>query len=295
MRSFISFQPGEQRACAGCHESRTIAPRAAPAPLAAYHSPSVPLPAPWGERAINFLRDVQPVLDAHCVRCHHGLKPAGGLDFCGGLTSFDLAVAGYGYNRAYTTLLTRGLVSCSPARSQDASITPPLAYGSLRSKLIEILGKAPHSQRVSMSDEDRLRLTMWIDANAPYHDRFIDKRASPSAYDLAADGQLRASLKAIHERRCAGCHRADEVTRLDWIDLYDAKQSLFLTAPLGGSPGIMAKCAGTVYADARDADYRAALQLVSHALDRAWAYPRRDLAALSREPVLKQARPIHQR
>ena len=29
MRSFISFQPGEQRGCVGCHESKAVAPHAA--------------------------------------------------------------------------------------------------------------------------------------------------------------------------------------------------------------------------------------------------------------------------
>ncbi|MBI5397365.1 MAG: discoidin domain-containing protein [Verrucomicrobia bacterium] len=280
MRSFISFQRGEQRACAGCHESRSVVPRPAPTPLAAKRPPSALIPPPWGDRAVNFLRDVQPVFDAHCVRCHSGLKPAGGLDFCGGLTSFDLAVPGYGYNRAYATIMAHGLVSCSPSRAQDATITPPLAYGSHKSKLIEALGKEPHTQRVILSAEEKLRLVMWIDANAPYHDRFINKRAPQPAYDLAADGELRASLKAIHKRRCAGCHRADEVTRLDWINIHDAKRSLFLNAPLAKCSGGAGKCDGVVYADAQDADYRAASGLVSAAVKRAWANPRRDLVSM---------------
>jgi len=282
MRSFISFQPGEHRACAGCHESRAVVPRPAPSALAAKRPPSALIPPPWGDRPVNFLRDVQPVLDAHCVRCHSGLKPAGGLDFCGGLISFDLAVPGYGYNRAYATIMAAGLVSCSPARAQDATITPPLAYGSHKSKLIEALGKEPHAKRVSLSAEDKLRLVMWIDANAPYHDQFINKRPPQPAYDLAADRELQANLKAIHERRCAGCHRADEVTRLDWINIHDAKQSLFLTAPLNKDGGGTAKCTGTIYADTQDADYRAALKLVNDTVDRAWANPRRDLATMKR-------------
>jgi hypothetical protein len=281
MRSFISFQPGEQRACAGCHETRAVVPRLAPTALAAKRLPSALIPAPWGDRPINFLRDVQPVLDRYCVRCHGGLKPAGGLDFCGGLTSFDRAVPGYGYNRAYATIMERGLVSCSPARAQDATITPPLAYGAHKSKLIESLGKEPHTQRVKLSAEEKLRLTMWIDANAPYHDRFINKRAPRPAYDLAADMELRASLKTIHERRCAGCHRADEVTRLDWINLHDATRSLFLNAPLAKCSGGTGKCDGVVYADAQDADYQAAAGLVSAAVKRAWENPRRDLVSMT--------------
>ncbi len=283
MRSFISFQPGEQRACAGCHESRSVVPRVTPVSLAAQRPPSALLPPPWGDRPVNFLRDVQPVLDRQCVRCHSGLKPAGGLDFCGGLTSFDLAVPGYGYNRAYATIMAHGLVSCSPARAQDASITPPLAYGWHKSKLVAVLEKEPHAQRVRLTAEEQLRLAMWIDANAPYHDLFINKRATPPAYDLAADRELHGKLKAIHERRCAGCHRADEVTRLDWINLHDAPQSLFLKAPLAKCSGGAGKCDGGVYADIHDADYQAAAGLVNAAVKRAWAQPRRDLVYTRRE------------
>lgn len=287
MRSFISFQRGERRACAGCHESRGIVPRPAPFPAAALRPPSNPILPPWGDRPVSFLRDVQPVLDRNCVGCHGGLRPAGGLDFYGGLTSFDLAVPGYGYNRAYATIMAQKLVSCSPAREQDATITPPLAYGSHKSKLIETLGKEPHAHRVKLDAEDKLRLTMWIDANAPYHDQFINKRAPQPAYDLAADHKLRVGLKAIHERRCAGCHSADEITRLDWINIHDARQSLFLAAPLAKGGGGTGKCDGAAYAGAQDADYHAALNLVSAAVQRAWAHPRRDLISIGRNTVSK--------
>lgn len=283
MRSFISFQRGEQRACAGCHESRSVAPRLAAAPRAASRPPSPFIRPPWGDRPISFLRDVQPVLDRHCVRCHGGLKPAGGLDLCGGLTSYDLAVAGYGYNRAYASILTRGLVSCSPARMQDATVTQPLAYGSLKSRLISAMDGTAHAKEVTLAPEEKLRLTMWIDANAPYHDRFIDKRASRPAYDLAADLELRGALRAIHERRCAGCHRADEVTRLDWIDLRDAERSLFLAAPLARGSGGDGKCAEATYADRLDADYRKVRDLVRGAVQRAWERPRRDLVSMGSE------------
>jgi hypothetical protein len=282
MRSFISFQPGERRACVGCHESRNVAPRAQrqPTPQALAQEPLRPQPPPWGARTLSFLRDVQPVLDRRCVSCHTGLKPAGDLDLSSGLTSYDLAVPGYGYNRAYASLIGKGLVACSPARQQDASITPPLAYGSLRSKLIEALGKAPHPEKAPLNDDERLRLLTWIDANAPYHDRFINKRPATPAYDLPADSDLRAQLGAIHERRCAACHPAADITRLDWIDLRDPARSLFLTAPLAQDSDGRERCTPPTYADSNDPDYRAARALVEAAVARQWERPRRDVAAL---------------
>lgn len=280
MRSFISFQPGEARGCIGCHETRATAP----APdrriaEALKGEPPATLPAPWGDRPVNFLRDVQPVLDRHCVECHGGLDPAGGLDFSGGLTSHDAEVAGYGYNRAFETILANGLVALSPARMQDASITPPFAYGAHRSRLFAALDDGTHKPELRLSAEDRLRIAMWIDANAPYHDRFVNKRAQAEAYDLPADRELREALHGIHARRCAACHDADAVTRLDWVDLASPARSRFLAAPLARAAGGEERCGETVYAGLDDPDHARARRLVHDAVTRAWTYPRRDLAA----------------
>ena len=81
--------------------------------------------------------------------------------------------------------------------------------------------------------DERLSLTMWMDANAPYHDTFVNKRPTATAYDLAQDRELLASLKGIHERRCASCHTTDTVTRLDWIDIHQADRELVPARPLG--------------------------------------------------------------
>jgi mono/diheme cytochrome c family protein len=280
MRSFISFQPGEQRACTGCHESRTVAPVPPPqVRVAALARPaSDPLPPPWGDRPVSFLRDIQPVLDRHCVHCHTGLKPDGGVDLSPGLLSFDSQVAGYGHNRAYETILAQNLVSISAARAQDASITPPLAYGSHRSRLLLCLTNSAHCDTVRLGEDDRLRLTMWIDANAPYHDRFINKRSDKPVYDPAGDQALLKQLTTVHERRCGSCHQASDVTRLDWIDLQDPTHTLFLRAPLAQEAGGVPRCSAIPYRDANDPDYRAVRLLVEAAVQRAWREPRRDLA-----------------
>ena len=287
MRSFISLQPGEQRACAGCHESRGIAPRHAPDALAASLPPAKPLLPPWGTRPVSFLRDIQPILDRHCVECHSGLKPAGDLDFFGGLTEWSSQyehvwgkVPGYGFNRAFETINRAQLVAIAEPNIQDASITPVLAYGAHKSKLFTTLMQAPHTERVTLTQEERLCLTMWMDANAPYHDTFVNKRADSTAYDLAQDRELLASLKHIHEQRCAKCHPSDTVTRLDWIDIRDASRSVFLRAPLAKSAGGTEKCGQAVYPSETDPDYAAVRKLVDEAVSRAWANPRRDLQAL---------------
>ena len=274
MRSFISFQPGERRSCTGCHETREVAPPPAFPPVALLREPSEPVPPPWGTRPLSFLRDVQPVFDRHCVRCHAGLKPAGGLDFSGGLTASN--------NRCYDTIVAKRLVARSNV-GEDARGTQPLAFGSHRSKLVAVLRKAPHTERAKLPGDDWLRLVIWIDANAPYHDGFINKRAKTPPYDLAADRTLHAQLAAVHKRRCGACHKPADVARLDWIDLRDPARSLFLVAPLAREAGGAGTCRDTVYADRADPGYQAALGSVKAAVERAWARPRRDVRALVAE------------
>lgn len=282
MRSFISFQPGETRACVGCHESRGAAPPCRPQATRQSLSgePVAMIAPPWGARPISFLRDVQPVLDAHCVGCHAGLQPAGKLDFSAGLTAYDLAVPGYGYNRAYVTLMTNQLVARSPAREQDARVTMPLEYGSHKSRLIQALDDATHRSAVKLDATDRLRLTMWVDANAPYHDRFINKRAQSPVYDLAADRALHGALLAVHARRCAKCHKPDDVSRLDWIDIHEPRHSLFLTAPLADAAGGAGRCKAAPYQKIADPDYQKVLTLVRTAVQKTWSHPRRDVRSL---------------
>jgi mono/diheme cytochrome c family protein len=281
MRSFISFQPGEQRGCVGCHETRAEAPVSGKFPLALLREPSTAQPLPWGDRPLSFLRDVQPVFDKHCVRCHGGLKPAGDLDFSGGLTRRK-AIPAFAANRAYDTLRTHGLVSRSNIHD-DAKVTPPLAFGSHKSKLLHVLRDGTCSQRVRLSDEDWLRLVTWIDANAPYHDAFINKRAKEQPYDLPADDALFDKITAVHGRRCGGCHEVAEVTRPWWIDLRDPGNSLLLRAPLAKRAGGSGDCGPPPYESVQDEDYRAVRQLVQAAVATARARPRRDLRALIAE------------
>jgi mono/diheme cytochrome c family protein len=240
--------------------------------MALKHPPSPLEPPPWGsDRAISFLRDVQPVLDRNCVRCHSGLKPANGLDFSGGLTER--------YNRAWETINAAGLVSRSNV-GEDSRITQPLQFGSHRSKLIDVV-RSGHKGRVSLSSDDFLRLVTWVDANAIYDAGFINKRPQVQPHNLVADTELKRTIESVHARRCAQCHEPPSVSRLDWIDLRDPRQTRFLAAPLARESGGTGQCGG-VYANAQDADYAALLAVVRAAVRETWARPRRDVATLTR-------------
>jgi len=286
MRSFISFQPGEVRGCVGCHESRSAAPTPKPGQMALGREPSIPTPPPWGNRPLSFLRDIQPVLDRHCVACHGGLKPAAKIDLCGGLTTglrfktlHGRELGLDGHNRAYRSLITGGLVAYSNKSDPADALSKPLAFGSHRSKLIAALREGACGKRVELNSDEWLRLVTWVDGNAPYHDNFINTRPDKPAYDLPADEQLLGAIATIHTRRCTPCHTSQDVTRADWIDLRQPERSLFLAAPVAGDTGDR-RCSKPPYADVNDHDYRTVLKLVNDAVKKAWAKPRRDLEAL---------------
>lgn len=73
MRSWSTLQPGETASCLGCHEDKNTAPptvRGSIATLALRQPPAALLPFHGPARGFSFVREVQPILDKHCIRCH---------------------------------------------------------------------------------------------------------------------------------------------------------------------------------------------------------------------------------
>jgi hypothetical protein len=78
MRSWSTLQPGETFACAGCHESRNRAPNSDhPKTIAQIQGPQTLSPFYGPARGFSFLKEIQPILDRHCIRCHqdHSYRP----------------------------------------------------------------------------------------------------------------------------------------------------------------------------------------------------------------------------
>ncbi|HUT37571.1 MAG TPA: hypothetical protein VNE39_29090 [Planctomycetota bacterium] len=178
MRSHVTFQPGEVRGCRGCHESQAAAPAAARAPLALLREPDTPTPPPWGSaRLLGYEWLVQPILDRHCVRCHDSKDPKGVV-----LTSTRAAD---GFLQSFHTIFpdTTGkdkkampLVAVSN-RFSGAGISQAREFGSHKSRLIRVLlDDALHTKEVKLGEAEWLSLVTWVDANAPYYDRFFNRR-----------------------------------------------------------------------------------------------------------------------
>jgi hypothetical protein len=177
MRTFVNFQPGERRACVGCHEHRNRAP-ASRRVLALERAPARPCPQP-GEtapRPIHYPTDVQPILDRHCVACHNPKKAEGGIDLSGEMTEL--------FCRSYETMIHKDLVGYiqefvgpKPEGADAmgyAPAVPPYTYGSHKSKLIALV-RAGHYD-VKLPREDFVRLATWVDANAPYYGSYFGRR-----------------------------------------------------------------------------------------------------------------------
>jgi len=173
MRTFINLMPGEKRSCIGCHEVRRKAPalRNAALPQALDHGVQAlyPQPGDTGPRAVHYPRDVQPILDKHCIKCHSGKEPKGDLVLTG-------EPEGTYFSRSYEELTfndklqKKALVSflyTSTFGSAHVPLEPPLTFGSHRSKMVERIRKAPC--KAKLSREEFIKIVTWIDANAPFY------------------------------------------------------------------------------------------------------------------------------
>jgi hypothetical protein len=184
-------------------------------------------------------------------------------------------------NCAFETIIQHQLVAWSPVQG-DARTTQPLEFGSHKSKLVHVLRDGPCSKRVQLTADEWLTLITWIDANAPYHDQFVNKRQQQKPYSLPDDQTVIKNISPIHRQRCNSCHKIPDVTRPDWIDIHNPSQTLFLASPLAAEAGGSGKCGKTIYKNTNDPDYQKVRQLVETAVTQTWQFPRRDLKALRR-------------
>jgi len=162
MRSVTYLQPGERRGCVGCHEPPNTAAPARPL-MATRRPPSIIRRGPDGTLPLSYPRLVQPVLKRHCVRCHDGTAGPGksGLVLTG-------EPAGT-FTRSYNSLRPHVRWHEWGGRSITQTITRPGHCGADVSPLTAILGDADHRPHLDLSQADRRRLYLWLDANAPFY------------------------------------------------------------------------------------------------------------------------------
>jgi mono/diheme cytochrome c family protein len=162
MQSFVTLQPGETLGCVGCHEGRNRAPQAAR--MAAFSRPVSRIrPVDGVPQVYDFPRDVQPILDRHCVACHGPEKTAKGGPRSGGvLLTGD---RGPMFSHSYFMLSARRQLA--DGRNLPVSNYPPRALGTGAAGVFEKATSGDH-HGVRVDGRERTVLGLWVDTGAAY-------------------------------------------------------------------------------------------------------------------------------
>lgn len=295
MQSFLTVQPGETLGCIGCHENRTETMRQTSEHAALRRPPSTVRPINDIPDVFDFPRDIQPILDRHCVRCHdtdrhdlqHGRR-AGGVILTGDRGPF--------FSHSFWMLTVSG--QFSDGRNLPRSNYAPRTLGSAASPLLKLLDGSHYNAALTLHERSMVRL--WIDSGAPYAGTY-------AALGTGMIGSYREDIldrsdtnwpavkaaQPVLGKRCGTCHTggltlpdspsddsgmppwqsnfSDPRTRFSRHILYNLtrpEKSLLLLAPLAKEVGGYGICraAGTtttaVFAGTDDADYRLLLESV---------------------------------
>jgi len=279
MHSFLTVEPGERMSCVGCHEHRTETPRdVLSASLAAMGGePAQIQPYDGIPSVIDYPRDVQPILDRHCVRCHNPDQYDGKVDLCGDYTPM--------YTISYWTMQGRGLVSDN--RNRPVSNYPPYAVGTPKSRLLLFL--KPTHYEVKLTPKELTTVHLWIESSACYPGTYAS--LGNGSYPVSLGGPVAAGLK----KRCGGCHSRDHVDRRTRkktqivtfpgrrgsigpvFNLGRPEKSQLLLAPLSKKHGGHGMKGKTVFADTQDPLYRMLLAQLQEARRRLLAGKRFDM------------------
>jgi len=164
MASVTQVMPGEVQGCVGCHESRESSARA-DLPLSMKRLPVEITPPPWGAGPVDFVKQVQPVLDRYCVSCHSGPDPKG-IDLSNDKGRF--------FNMAYANLAVPKWVDFYWLNSAGTAVLKPMCSGSYVSGLTRLI-ESRHA-KVDVDDTSRRAIYAWIDANVPYYGTYENTR-----------------------------------------------------------------------------------------------------------------------
>lgn len=210
MQSFLTVQPGEVVGCAGCHEHRTTSVHPIPHTLAMRRPPSRVQPVEGVPEVLDFPRDIQPILDRHCVPCHGYEKTARGGPIAGNLVL--TGDRGPMFSHAYFTLTVTG--AFSDGRNRPASNLPPRAIGSSASRILSMANGSHHDAKLSPQELKTLRL--WIESAAPYPGTYASLGCGmiggyEENHQVHTDHNwpTTQAAAAVIDQRCASCHSGD--------------------------------------------------------------------------------------
>ena len=293
MHSFTSVAPGETTGCSGCHEQRERVLPAMPNLAALQRQPSRIEAVADVPEIFDFPRDIQPILDKHCLKCHDVEKRSGGAVLSGD--------RGPLYSHAYFTLISRGLVA--DGRNLAVGSRPPRSVGAAASRLIKKIDGSHHD--VTVSARERKMIWYWIESGAVYPGTYaaagsgmIGGYVENALQRIDADWPAMRAAREAMTGRCTRCHDAKaplpmspsddtkgapreqrrlHLTRHLAYDLTRPEKSQILLGPLAAAAGGYGTCAAKtappppgdkapqVFADTSDPDYQKILAAIQEA------------------------------
>ncbi len=229
MRSWTTLQPGEVASCVGCHESKNTAPPVKGAVSLAVKAGAEQLDGFYGPpRGFSFRKEIQPILDRHCIGCHKISPPEMNPPLTAKLPppaqlgdkAFSLLdtevidpAAERKWSRAYLALTAsrkeigtertntfRGnpqspIVNWIGAQSVPTML-PPYSAGAAKSRLMDILEQGHGG--VKLSREETGKIACWIDLMVPFCGDYPEANHW-SAADLEKYSRFQAKRKRMEE------------------------------------------------------------------------------------------------
>ena len=296
MGSVTQITDGERVACIGCQEDRLQAPPVTTKSAARLaRAPDALQSPPWGAGPVDYVRQVQPVWDRHCIACHSGRAPKAELDLSGDATRF--------FNMSYDHLLARGMVDYYFINPGPTGVFPALGSGSWLSRLTTLIETNHHA--VQLTDVERRSVFAWIDANAPYYGTWDMSRPHTQGgrdpWHFVPDNQRVspqpetwfAQFTATFDTKCAACHgdfaegtrrtRTGLYPHNRWLNLSRPEFSRALNAHLAREAGGLGIATGVdsrqppLFRDTHDPVYQAMLQALEKGHAALQARPRMDM------------------
>ena len=158
-RSWLAAMPGEELSCIGCHEPPDASP-VAHKTIASGKAPQTLTPYRQRVEGYSFNAEIQPVLDAYCVRCHDGTdnKPNfKDTSLASSQRASNFSKSYYAFHKYFRR----------PGPESSGTMSIPYEYHASTSEGIQLLEKGHHG--VKLDEDSWKRLYTWIDLNVPFH------------------------------------------------------------------------------------------------------------------------------
>ncbi len=270
MHSFLILQPGETTSCVGCHEQRNEAPHEPPADMLALQRPPSKLKkSPEIPDVMDFTRDIQPILDRHCVECHNADRRDGGVELIGDKTPM--------YTISYWTMQGHGLVA--DGRNRTESNYEPYKIGSSASRLMTLVDGSHYDAK--LSDHEKTLVRLWLETSATYPGTYASLGCGsyPVVPDPAVMHVMGQKCGECHKKKVFDARQKKEVTtyrfggrnislRAPWFNLSRPEKSLFIRAPLAKDAGGLQLCKKAVFENTDDLLYQGLLVSIQDAHNR---------------------------